>query len=126
LSILSRFKTVFLPDFMKTNFGNILTDPLLNPKDPESFEELVKTNDLLIERIVTGKKFQTPGPWYDQNHDEWVLMVKGIAELEFENNEIIRVKEGDYIFIPAKKRHRVRSVKHDQDCIWLAIHGNFK
>jgi cupin 2 domain-containing protein len=111
---------------MKNVFGNILTDPPQNNNDPESFEELIKTKDLLMERIVTGKKFKAPGPWYDQNRDEWVLMVKGNAELEFENKEIIFLKEGDYIFIPAHKRHRVRSVKQDQGCIWLAVHGDFK
>ena len=106
--------------------GNIFSDPLVNKNTPESFELLVATDDLLIERIVTGETFTTPGQWYDQDKDEWVVLMQGRAELEFEDNEVIGLNRGDYIFIPAHKRHRVKEVSKSPHCIWLAIHGNLK
>ncbi len=57
--------------------GNIFSDPLVNKNAPESFESLVVTDDLLVERIVTGETFTTPGQWYDQDKDEWVVLITG-------------------------------------------------
>jgi cupin 2 domain-containing protein len=111
---------------MQPSTGNIFSDPLVNKSIPESFESLVITDDLLVERIVTGETFTTPGQWYDQDKDEWVVLMQGQAEMEFEDNEVLGLNRGDYIFIPAHKRHRVKAVSKSPNCIWLAIHGNLK
>ena len=111
---------------MQTMAGNIFSDPLVNKNTPESFESLVITYDLLVERIVTGESFTAPSQWYDQDKDEWVVLMQGQAELEFEDDEVLGLSKGDYIFIPAHKRHRVKAVSKSPNCIWLAIHGNLK
>ncbi len=106
--------------------GNLLNDPATNKFDGESFEPIVKGENISIERIVTNESIKAPGPWYDQDKDELVVLIQGKAELEFENQELIELNQGDYFLIPAHKVHRVWSVSKSPNCIWLAIHANFK
>src|SRR3990172_909959 len=49
-----------------------------------------------------------PGVWFDDETDEWVILLRGSAGLllEGESKEAI-MGPGDYILIPAHKRHRV-------------------
>ena len=93
---------------------------------PEIFEDILQTKDLKIERIVTLKPYDKPGEWYDQDKDEWVLLLQGNAVLEFEGEETIELNAGDYIFIPSRKKHRIKQSSANTKCIWLAIHGNLK
>jgi cupin 2 domain-containing protein len=61
--------------------------------------------------------------WYDQLWDEWVLLVEGCAGLEFEGeSEILELKAGDYLLIPARRRHRVAWTADRGDTIWLTVH----
>ncbi len=106
--------------------GNLITEFPVNAALPESFEILLQTKEILIERIVTNESFIAPGPWYDQEKDEWVVLLQGKAEIEFEGNETLTLLEGDFLLIPAHKRHRVLSVSKTPPCIWLAIHGKLK
>lgn len=110
---------------MKIKKKNIFEKPE-NGDEQEVFEELVKSKDFLVERIYTTKAFKQPGKWYDQERDEWVLLLQGNALLEFEEEKIVRLDKGDYIFIPVHKKHRIRQSSEESNCIWLAIHGNFK
>jgi cupin 2 domain-containing protein len=73
-----------------------------------------------IERIVSQSYKSPPGFWYDQDEDEWVMVVRGKATLEFEGGELVLMKEGDYVTIPHRVRHRVRQT--DAETIWLAVH----
>jgi len=76
-----------------------------------------------IERIVSKGHSSSPGFWYDQNADEWVILLKGKAELEFEGKlDVTILKPGDYILIPAHFKHRVRWTDPDQESIWLAVY----
>ena len=80
-------------------------------------------NKVRIERIVSEGQSTPPGFWYDQPWDEWVIIMKGGAELEFDSpatKETLR--EGDWILIPAHRRHRVRSTL--PATLWLAVHGD--
>ena len=61
------------------------------------------------------------GFWYDQSWDEWVLLLKGSAELDL-NGLIATLTPGDHLLIPAGLRHRVCKTDSDQPTIWLAIH----
>ena len=38
-----------------------------------------------IERIVSEGHVSPEGFWYDQDEPEWVALIRGTAELEFEN-----------------------------------------
>ena len=61
--------------------------------------------------------------WYDQDHDEWVLLLKGEARLRFENkNQLKLLQEGHFVHIPGHIRHRVEWTKENTPTIWLAIH----
>ena len=111
---------------MKLTTGNLFTDPTINKQSPESFESIFFTDDFLIERIVTNSTFKTPGIWYDQEKDEWVVLLQGKAELEFENEKVHNLIAGSYIIIPAHKKHRLKDVSSNPNCVWLAIHGYFK
>lgn len=58
--------------------------PDLNSMDEELVESLREFKNVRIERIVsTG---QTSG-WYNQDEDEWVCLVQGNAEIEYENGK---------------------------------------
>jgi len=88
----------------------------------EFFQELISKDGFKIERIISKGHVTQDGEWYDQKSDEWVVVLKGEAILEFENSDKVRLKDGDYINIPAHKKHRVSWTKPDVETIWLAIH----
>ena len=106
--------------------GNIFETPRTRPEVNESFETLLESKNLLLEKIITHGELKSPGKWYDQEKDEWVMLVQGNAILEFEDKKRIEMKKGDYQMIPAHKKHRVLETCKKPDCIWLALHGNFK
>jgi cupin 2 domain-containing protein len=73
-----------------------------------------------IQRIVSQTYSSPPDCWYDQDEDEWVIVVRGEAILEFEAGELVHMKEGDYVTIPRHVKHRV--LQTDPKTIWLAVH----
>ncbi len=101
---------------------NIFSDiPEQTPK--EILETVIKSDQVKIERIISRGQATTEGDWYDQEKSEWVLVLKGNAGLLFEGGkEIIIMKTGDYINIPAHKKHRVEWTDPDEETIWLAVH----
>ncbi len=102
---------------------NILKyDKLPGKNEVELFEEILKTKELLIERIVSNGWNRDEDKWYDQENEEWVLLLKGNASIEFENNLIIELYEGDYMLIPSHCKHKVVRTSSEPPCIWLAIH----
>ncbi|AFY78829.1 putative enzyme of the cupin superfamily [Pleurocapsa sp. PCC 7327] len=92
--------------------------------DKELFEPLLSANNLLIERIISTGQNTPPGQWYDQEKDEWVILLQGEAELSYEDGSRIQLEAGDYLFIKAHQKHRVEHTTVNPPCIWLAIHGN--
>lgn len=93
------------------------------PLPEELFEPLVQTPTFTLERIVSRGHNTPAGQWYDQEREEWVMVVKGRARLFFEQRaEVVEMKAGDYVHIPAHCRHRVEWTDPDQETIWLAMH----
>ncbi|MFO1020874.1 MAG: cupin domain-containing protein [Planctomycetales bacterium] len=89
----------------------------------EIFETLARTPDVTIERIVSLGHASPPCFWYDQPRDEWVVLLTGAARLQFEEESgLIPLQPGDYLLIPAHKRHRVDWTDPAQPSVWLAIH----
>jgi cupin 2 domain-containing protein len=89
----------------------------------EVFETLLDNNNFKLERIVSSGQSTPEGMWYDQETDEWVIMITGSAGLSFKGHEEINVlKPGDYLFIPAHTIHRVEWTDSREKTIWLAIH----
>ncbi|MEH6468031.1 MAG: cupin domain-containing protein [Porticoccus sp.] len=88
----------------------------------EIFEEILSSERVRIERIITsGNNHSSGGGWYDQDEGEWVLVVQGEGVLEFEEGENVRLTVGDYVNIPAHKKHRVTWTDPDKETIWLAV-----
>lgn len=93
----------------------------VNPYFPEELlETLLQTPHVRIERIVSRGHKSDDDFWYDQVRSEWVLVVKGRARLEFED-EVIELGAGDCIHIEAHKKHRVQWTPPDEDTVWLAV-----
>ncbi|MEZ5082657.1 MAG: cupin domain-containing protein [Bacteroidales bacterium] len=101
---------------------NIFDIKNIRSKEQEVFESIIDTKNILVERIVTLNHYDKPGKWYDQETDEWVLLLKGNAIIEIKDEEIITLNEGDYCFLPAHKIHRVKQTSEKSPCIWLAVH----
>ena len=88
----------------------------------EIAEPLLTRKGLRIERIVSLGHASLSGFWYDQDEDEWVLLVAGRAGLQFENEaEVRELAPGDYLYIPAHRRHRVAWTDATTATIWLAV-----
>ena len=74
-----------------------------------------------VERIVSHGHASPEGFWYDQDQPEWVVLLKGAARLRFEE-ESVDMLPGNFIDIPAHRKHRVEWTTPDEPTIWLAIH----
>lgn len=101
---------------------NILADiPAQLPQ--ELFTSLLQNKQLHIERIVSRGHANAIDEWYDQAHDEWLILIQGEAILEFAGQtELKTLLTGDYLLIPAHCRHRVEWTDPDINSIWLAVH----
>ncbi len=89
----------------------------------ERFDDLLSTGSFRLERIVSHGQATPAGEWLDQPHDEWVMLVRGGAGLEFEGGpEEVNLHPGDCLLIPAHCRHRVNWTSTDQPTVWLALH----
>lgn len=88
----------------------------------EIFETLHQSDKVTIERILSKRASSPPGSWFDQETDEWVVLLKGEAVLQFESGNNRTLKTGDYLFIPKHLKHRVESTS--ADALWLAVHLN--
>ncbi len=106
---------------MNINCNNIF-DRLPDHLPDEIFETLCTRDNVRIERIISKGHRTEPGAWYDQDWDEWVLVLQGEAILLFADNRQMHLSTGDYLFIPAHIRHRVQWTAPDIETIWLAIH----
>lgn len=97
-------------------FGNL-------PKDltEELFEPLVQSPSVKIERIISNQHSSPEGFWYDQDQDEWVCVLQGSAELQFED-ETVELHVGDSLNISAHRKHRVNWTSADEPTIWIAVH----
>lgn len=89
----------------------------------ETAEELWHTGAFRVERIVSSGFVSPPSFWYDQEEDEWVAVLSGEGTLEFEDGSLEKLKEGDWIFLPAGLRHRVAFTTKEPPCIWFAVFG---
>ena len=89
----------------------------------ECFEPLVSGDNVLIERIISTGQITPVGEWYNQDRDEWVILLQGDATLGYFDGSRIQLKAGDYVFIPARQKHRVEYTSSKPPCIWLAVHG---
>ena len=104
-----RIKNIF------SDIPDILSDEL--------FEAIIPRNTFRLERIVSRGHSTLKGQWYDQEEDEWVILLKGNAGIAIEGeDDMVVLNPGDYIYLPAHVRHRVEWTDPKTDNVWLAIH----
>jgi cupin 2 domain-containing protein len=94
------------------------------PKDlpEELFDTLVLSDSVHIERIVSKGHSTPKDEWYEQDQNEFVLLLKGAARLEFDDGSETQMGPGDCLKIPAHRKHRVAWTPPEAETIWLAVH----
>ena len=87
---------------------------------PEFIEQLLSsTNTVRLERIVSWGHITPPDQWYDQEEDEWVLVLEGRACLGYADGSELWLSRGEHVLLPRHVRHRV--LWTSRPCIWLAL-----
>lgn len=85
---------------------------------------LQQSHGVRIERIVSTGHKSPEGFWYDQPEHEWVMVLTGVAKLQFEDR-VVEMLPGDSINIPAHQKHRVDWTTPDEPTVWLAVYFSF-
>ena len=98
---------------------------LPEPGGAEDIAILLRRPGVRIERIVSQAHASPPGFWYDQDEDEFVLLVSGAATLGIRNGadetRTVHLGPGDWLHLPAHCAHRVEATAPDQPTLWLAV-----
>ena len=87
------------------------------PKTNETVITLLEHKNIKINHIVSSSNVKPVE--YNQEEDEWFVLLEGEATLLIENEEKILTK-GETLFIPAKVPHKV--LKTSTGTIWLTVH----
>jgi cupin 2 domain-containing protein len=86
------------------------------PATGETVKVLLERGGVVIEQILSGR---LDGPQaYEQDHDEWVVVLEGAALLDVEGTEL-RLRAGDWALLPAGTRHTLHSTEPCTN--WLAV-----
>ncbi|MFA7419721.1 MAG: cupin domain-containing protein [Melioribacteraceae bacterium] len=88
----------------------------------EIFESIIESKDFLLERIISGGHTSPPNFWYDQEKNEFVMLMSGSAKIIYDDGKSFSLSAGDYLIIPAHQKHRVEETDKNQKTIWLALH----
>ena len=92
------------------------------PVTDEIFGEIISSENIRIERIVSKGQTSPDNFWYDQDQNEWVMVLKGRAKLRFaDEKKVVDMREGDFLNIPSHKKHRVEWTDPENETIWLAV-----
>jgi cupin 2 domain-containing protein len=94
------------------NLPNDLPEELVNV--------IIKSDQVRVERIVSQGQSSPKDFWYDQNQNEWVILLKGAARLTV-GDKTIDLASGDFINLPAHTKHRIEWTKPDEPTVWLAV-----
>ncbi|MCF8331241.1 MAG: cupin domain-containing protein [Bacteroidales bacterium] len=92
-----------------------------NPESPEeTFIRLIQNQNCRIEQIVSSGHSTPSKKPYQQDFNEWVLVMQGEAWLKIES-EHFHLVTGDYLLIPANVEHWVTETSENPECIWLTV-----
>ena len=86
----------------------------------EEIHPLHQGRSFRLEHIVSHGRACGPDSWYDQPEEEWVVLIRGQASLQFKDDPEIFLEAGDSLLIPAHCLHRVASTSRDAH--WIALH----
>lgn len=87
----------------------------LYDKENEVLDTLFENKKIKIERILSSGQISER---YDQEEDEWVILLKGESKIEMEGR-IIHLSKGDHLYIPAHSKHKV--IYSSRECMWLCV-----
>jgi cupin 2 domain-containing protein len=104
-----------MPVLVRNFFKNSAASP-----PAEVVTVLHESATVRLEQIASHGQRSPDGFWYDQPEAEWVVLLKGSATLLFAGEKAAELIAGDYLLIPARRRHRVERVS--ADALWLAVH----
>jgi cupin 2 domain-containing protein len=90
--------------------------------ESEAFTDLLARPGVRIERIVSNGHATPADTPYDQDHDEWVLLLRGSAGLWVDGEGEHDLRPGDHVLIPARRLHRVTWTADSEPTVWLAVH----
>ena len=108
---------------MQGDSGNLFAGLPEGPQPGEALEVLLAGGGFRLVRIVSTGQATPDGEWYDQADHEWVVLLKGAAGLRFADEAAERVlSPGDWVRIPAHRRHRVTWTAAGEVTVWLALH----
>ena len=89
----------------------------------EIFETIIEKESFRLERIVSDGQLTAEDEWYDEDENEWFILLKGSAGLLLEGDEEpLVLKPGDYLNLPAHRRHKVVWTDANEKTVWLALH----
>ncbi len=93
-----------------------LLPPTDAPSVGEHSVEIARLGGAVVEQILSGA---LPAPLvYDQDHDEWVVVLHGGAVLEV-NGEQLHLGAGDWVLLRAHEVHRL--IETLPGTSWLAL-----
>ena len=103
--------------------GNLFESISLD-KNTEHFFEILQTNHIKIEKIVSYGQKSEENFWYEQEQNEFVVLLEGEAILHVQEHNGIKeyaLTKGDFLDIKAYVKHRVHYTSEEQSTIWLAV-----
>lgn len=87
----------------------------------EMFNALISNENIRIERILPHGHSSPEEGWYNQDENEWVMVIEGQGVIEFEDGRVVTLSKGDYINIAAREKHKVIGTVENVVTIWLAV-----
>lgn len=87
----------------------------------EIMTTLVTTDNIRIERILSRGQTSPKTGWYDQDDNEWVMVLSGSGTITFDDGQQTQLQAGDFINIPKHRKHRVSWTDPNQVTVWLAV-----
>ena len=88
----------------------------------ERVDRLIEGPGWRLERIHSCLASSPEGFWYDQAETEWVMVLRGSAQLRFEDEQQPRdLCVGDSLLIAPHRKHRVVMTDPDPGTLWLAL-----
>jgi len=102
----------------KNKIFNLLENISQTSKD-EIFETIVSNDTVKIERIISYGQTTPKDYWYDQDQDEFVLVIEGNAKILYDDGTIYNLNKNDSLNIKAHQKHQV--IYTANPTVWLAV-----
>ena len=109
------------PVTARADQANLLSSPCPAAGE-ERVDEIASGQGWRLERIHSCQASSPADFWYDQSEQEWVLILRGSARLQFEDEDEPReLCVGDSLLIAPHRRHRLITTDPDPGTLWLAL-----